>query len=151
MKPSPSLTTSGVLPGSCPSRRAPPCCCTSERRRTGGRDGTTASTAWCHTSISWFRTCECLRIVIHTNVAPQPAQLAPAPFEESSSRSPHEDPRGLNNTLVFVESADHRLTVGSCAEDVLSPPARLQAILHLQSLSLSALTSPHLAEATVGA
>lgn len=54
----PSLTTWGVLPESCASRRAPPCCCTSGHRTTGGRDGTTASTAWCLTSTLWCRTCE---------------------------------------------------------------------------------------------
>lgn len=58
-KPSLSLTTWADHPGSCPSRRAPRCCCTSGRQKTGGRDGTMASTAWCHTSISWSKMCEC--------------------------------------------------------------------------------------------
>lgn len=59
-KPSPSLTTSAAHPESCPSRRAPRCCCISGRQKTGGRDGTMESMAWCHTSISWSRMCECL-------------------------------------------------------------------------------------------
>lgn len=58
-KPSPSLTMSAAHPESCPSRRAPRCCCINGRQKTGGRDGTMESMAWCHTSISWSRMCEC--------------------------------------------------------------------------------------------
>lgn len=57
-KPLPSLTTSGAHPESCPSRRALPCYCISGHRKTGGRDGTMASMAWCHTNILLSKMCE---------------------------------------------------------------------------------------------
>lgn len=76
LKPSPSLTTSAAHPESCPSRRAPRCCCISERQKTGGRDGTMESMAWCHTSISWSRMCECLFCTILNVMEQHTIQLA---------------------------------------------------------------------------
>lgn len=44
---------------SSPSRREPPYSSSSAHHMTGGRAGTTATTAWCLISTSWWRTGEC--------------------------------------------------------------------------------------------
>lgn len=58
LKLSPSLTMWDAQPVSCPSRRGHLCFCTSGLQKTGGRAGTTASTAWCLISTLLCRTCE---------------------------------------------------------------------------------------------